>query len=231
MKTIGLLGGMSWESTTTYYQLINQGIQQRLGGLHSAQLCLYSVDFAHIEKLQNQGDWQASGELLADYALNIQSAGADCLLLCTNTMHKIAPQIEAVLSIPFIHIADATADQLISNNMSTVGLLGTCFTMQEDFYKQRLQLRGITTLVPSVDRQLVIHRIIYDELCLGKILPASRSPFVEAINELHANGAQAIILGCTEIPLLVQQEHSNLPLFDTTKIHAQKAVDFALTKV
>ena len=221
---------MSWESTTTYYQLINQGIQQRLGGFHSAKLCLLSIDFALIENLQHQGDWQTCGKVLAEAAQQIQRAGADCLLLCTNTMHKAAADIEAAITIPFLHIVDTTAKKLITDKIQCIGLLGTQFTMQQDFYKHRLNQNKLQALVPNQQLQTEIHRIIYQELCLGKILNHSRQIFVEAINELKNAGAQAIVLGCTEIALLIQQQHSSLPLYDTTQIHAEAAIEFALTK-
>jgi len=229
MKTIGLLGGMSWESTATYYREINEGIKKNLGGLHSAKILLYSVDFAEIEKLQHLDRWPEMAVILGDAAKRLQNGGADFVLICTNTMHKVAPEIEANLHIPLLHIADATADEIKDKGIFRVGLLGTRFTMEEDFYKGRLEdVHGIDVLVPgAVDREIV-HRAIYDELCQGVISPASRSEFVRIINMLYKQGAEAVILGCTEIALLVQQEHTTVPLFDTTKIHAEKAVETAV---
>ena len=229
MKTIGLLGGMSWQSTTSYYQAINRGVQQYLGGLHSAKVCLVSVDFANIEVLQRQNEWQKAGALLAKTAKQIEAGGADCLLICTNTMHKVAPQIARSINIPLLHIADCTGQKLQQEQIQTVGLLGTEFTMSEDFYKDKLINNfGIDVLVPSAAQQEDIHSVIYDELCLGKVNHTSKQRYLEVINSLHQRGAQGVILGCTEISLLVQQTDTDIPLFDTTAIHAQAAVDFAI---
>lgn len=228
MKTIGLLGGMSWESTVTYYRLINEGIKQRLGGLHSAKLVLVSVDFAEIEQLQHAGDWQAAGAVLTEAAAGLQKAGADFMLICTNTMHKVAPQIQSQVALPLLHIADATADQLLADGVSSVGLLGTRFTMEQDFYKQRLIERGLTVVVPDDNGRAEVNRVIYDELCLGQILETSRQQYQQVIQTLQKNGAEAVILGCTEIGLLVRPQDSPLPLYDTTEIHANIAVKFAL---
>jgi len=229
MKTIGLLGGMSWESTETYYRLINEGVKKRLGGLHSAKICLYSVDFEEIERLQHAGDWEGMARILIEAAQRIEAGGADFLLICTNTMHKVAPEIEAQINIPILHIADATAERVRSQGINTVGLLGTNFTMEQKFYTGRLREKyGIEVLIPSAPERQIIHSVIYQELCLGKILAASRSKYLRIINQLAAQGAEAIILGCTEIPLLIQQEHTSIPLFDTTEIHAAKAVGTAL---
>lgn len=228
MKTIGLLGGMSWESTVTYYRLINEGIKQRLGGLHSAKLVLVSVDFAEIEQLQHAGDWQAAGAVLTEAAAGLQKAGADFMLICTNTMHKVAPQIQSQVALPLLHIADATADQLLADGVSCVGLLGTRFTMEQDFYKQRLIERGLTVVVPDDNGRAEVNRVIYDELCLGQILETSRQQYQQVIQTLQKNGAEAVILGCTEIGLLVRPQDSPLPLYDTTEIHANIAVKFAL---
>ncbi|WP_028116021.1 aspartate/glutamate racemase family protein [Ferrimonas senticii] len=231
MKTIGLLGGMSWESTQSYYQAINRGVKARLGGLHSAKICLYSVDFAEIETLQHQGDWDATAVILADAAKAVERGGADLLLICTNTMHKVAPQIAAQLSISLLHIADATAAQLQAAGISKVGLLGTRFTMEQDFYKGRLTEQfGIEVLVPDEQERGEVHRVIYDELCRGEIKPESRQRYLNIIDSLHRQGAQAVILGCTEIALLVQQSHTSVPLFDTTAIHAEAAVAAALAE-
>ncbi len=225
MKTIGLLGGMSWESTASYYRVINEGIRQALGGLHSAKLCLYSVDFEEVEVLQRQGRWDEAGAILACAARLVEAGGADFLLLCTNTMHKAAPAIEAAISIPLLHIADATAEQLRSDGVTKVGLLGTQFTMSQDFYKARLTNHyGIEVLVPDEAEQAVIHHIIYSELCMGLVSDESRQQYVAIIDQLAVRGAEAIILGCTEIGLLVQSQHSAVPLYDTTAIHAEKAV-------
>lgn len=231
MRTIGLIGGMSWESTQTYYQLINQGIKNKLGGLHSAKIILNSVDFAEIEHCQSRNHWQQAGEILLQAALSVQAAQADCLLICTNTMHKIAPQIEAAIDIPLLHIADATGEALYQANVQTVGLLGTKFTMTENFYIQRLAEQfNLSTLTPSSDARERIHDVIYNELCLGEINTKSKLEYIEIIHQLAEQGAQAIILGCTEIGLLIKQTDSPLPLFDTTQIHAHQAVKFALAQ-
>ncbi|TFH75360.1 aspartate/glutamate racemase family protein [Gammaproteobacteria bacterium LSUCC0112] len=228
MKTIGLLGGMSWESTQTYYRAINEGVRQQLGGLHSAKIILYSVDFAEIEALQMQGDWDQAGKVLADAALAVQHAGADFLVICTNTMHKVAPAIANVISLPILHIADATADELIAKGVRSVGLLGTRFTMEQAFYKDRLTAKGINVVVPDQADREVVNCIIYEELCLGIIQGSSRLHYLEIINRLQQQGAEAVILGCTEISLLVQQSDTPIALFDTTAIHAQQAVRLAL---
>jgi aspartate racemase len=229
MKTIGLLGGMSWESTLSYYKLINQGVNRELGGLHSAKICLNSVDFAEIEQLQHLGEWQQTADILAAAAQSIEAAGADCLLICTNTMHKVAPQISAAITIPLIHIADATAQQLTLDGVRRVGLLGTQFTMAEDFYKGRLRDKfDIEVIIPDEEEQQLVHQVIYTELCQGVIRSESRQQYVAIIEKLQQQGAQAVILGCTEIALLVQQQHTCVPLYDTTAIHGQSAVQFAL---
>lgn len=229
MKTIGLLGGMSWESTLEYYRMINQGVKSALGGLHSAEIVLYSVDFDPIEKLQHQGDWDETGRILAKAALNIQAAGADFLLICTNTMHKVSKPIEAAIDIPLLHIADATAETLLKQNIKKVGLLGTAFTMEHDFYKGRLKTKhGIDVIVPQKEDRALVHKIIYQELCLGKILDNSKTEYLRIIDALVKEGAEAIILGCTEIGMLVKQEDTRVKIIDTTIIHAEKAVEFAL---
>ncbi len=228
MKTIGLLGGMSWESTELYYRWINEETKRVLGGLHSAPIAMVSVDFQQIEELQHKGDWTAAGEILAHKAHQVQAAGADFLLICTNTMHNVAAQIEAAISIPLLHIADATAGQIQQTGMNTVGLLGTKFTMEQDFYKGRLQQKGINVLVPSEEDRDIVHRVIYEELCLGEVRDSSRKEYLRIIDQLHTQGAQGVIEGCTEIVMLVQQEHTRIPLFDTTAIHAQQAVAEAL---
>ncbi|RKZ71224.1 MAG: aspartate racemase [Gammaproteobacteria bacterium] len=232
MKTIGLLGGMSWESTVGYYRAINEGVKNALGGLHSARIVLYSVDFDPIEKLQHEGDWEGTAKILSEAALNIQSAGADFLLICTNTMHKVATQIENTIEIPVLHIADATAEALIGNGIKTVGLLGTAFTMEHDFYKGRLNQRhGIDVMVPNKEDREIVHKIIYQELCLGKIVENSKVEYLRIIEKLAEDGAEAVILGCTEIGMLIDQRDTNVRLFDTTVIHAEKAVEYATESI
>ncbi|MCF5848448.1 aspartate/glutamate racemase family protein [Aeromonas veronii] len=229
MKCIGLLGGMSWESTVSYYQALNRGVRAQLGGLHSARVLLNSVDFAGIERLQHAGDWPATARLLAAEARKLQDGGADFLLIGTNTMHKVAPEIEAAIDIPLLHIADATAAKLRADGITRVGLLGTRFTMEQDFYKGRLQERfGLAVLVPDEAGRERVHRIIYDELCLGEIRESSRAEYLAIIEELAAAGAEAVILGCTEIALLVGDARAAVPLYDTTAIHAEAAVALAL---
>jgi len=229
MKTIGLIGGMSWESTANYYKQINEGIKREMGGLHSAKICMYSVDFDEIEKLQHQGEWDRTAEILADAARSVEAGGADFFLICTNTMHKVAEQVQAAVSIPLLHIADATAETLITQGIKRVGLLGTRFTMEQDFYKKRITDRfGIDVLVPDQKDRDVVHEVIYKELCLGEIKDTSREAYLEIIQKLHADGAEAVILGCTEIAILVKQEDTGVPLFDTTSIHAENAVANAL---
>ncbi|ELO4021620.1 aspartate/glutamate racemase family protein [Vibrio fluvialis] len=230
MKTIGMIGGMSWESTLSYYKAINEGVKAELDGLNSAQICLYSVNFEPIEKLQHEGKWDETAQLLAQAAKSVEAGGADFLLICTNTMHKVAPEIEAQISIPILHIADATAKQLQQDGIKRVGLLGTRFTMEQEFYKGRLQQQfGIDVLIPDAEQRQQVHRVIYEELCLGTIRPESRAQYVEIVEDLHRRGAQAVILGCTEIALLIQQHDTDVPLYDTTKIHAEQAVQLALT--
>lgn len=229
MKTIGLIGGMSWESTVPYYRLINEAIRQRLGGLHSAKIVLVSVDFHDVERLQQAGDWAGAGAMLAAAARLLEAAGADFLVLCTNTMHKVAPAIEAAVGIPLLHIADPTAAGIVRAGHSTAGLIGTRFTMEQDFYRERLSARhGLSVIVPTEEDRATIHRIIYDELCMGVVLPASRHVYRRIMQSLVAQGAQAIILGCTEISLLVSQDDAGVPLFDTAAMHAQAAADAAL---
>jgi aspartate racemase len=230
MKTIGLLGGMSWESTQSYYRAINEAVREQLGGLHSAKIVLYSVDFAEIEALQVQGDWVKAGELLAAAASAVERAGADFLVICTNTMHKVAPAIAAGISLPILHIADATADELMAQGVIKVGLLGTRFTMEQAFYKDRLIARGIAVVVPDQADRDHVNRVIYEELCLGAIKADSRALYLDIIHRLQLQGAEAVILGCTEIALLVQQSDTPVALFDTTAIHAQQAVRLALAQ-
>ena len=229
MKTIGLIGGMSWESTVTYYQAINEYVRETLGGLHSAKLLMYSVDFAEIERCQSAGEWEKSGEILADAAKRLESAGADFILICTNTMHKVAPQVQQPLDIPILHIADSTADALLKSGIRKAALLGTKYTMTQDFYKGRLTEHGIDVVVPNVQEIEEVNRVIYEELCLGIISEDSRANLKDIIARLKAeDGAQAVILGCTEIGLLIRPEDSALPVFDTTLIHARAAVQKAL---
>lgn len=229
MKTIGLIGGMSWESTVTYYREINEAIKERLGGLHSARIVLYSVDFHEIERLQHAGDWDAAGALLGAAARSLEAAGAEFLVLCTNTMHKVAPAIEQAVAIPLLHIADPTATQIKAAGHSTVGLLGTRFTMEQAFYRERLETRhGLRVIIPNDEDRATVHRVIYDELCLGEIKPESRAVYRRIMADMAAQGAEAIILGCTEISLLVGPQDADVPLFDTTAIHARVAAEYAL---
>ena len=229
MKTIGLIGGMSWESTSLYYSAINQGIRKSLGGLHSAKICSYSVDFHEIEQLQHQGKWQETADILAKAAQAVEAGGADVFLICTNTMHKVAAEIQAAVNIPLLHIADATAKKLLADGITKVGLLGTAFTMQQELYKGRLTNEfGIEVLVPNAKQQIIVHEVIYQELCRGEINLDSKQKYLEVIQSLYNQGAQAVILGCTEISLLVQQKDTPVPLYDTTAIHAQSAVAVAL---
>lgn len=229
MKTIGLIGGMSWESTVTYYRLINQTIRERLGGLHSAKIILYSVDFHEVERLQRAGDWESAGVMLARVARSLEAAGADFLVLCTNTMHKVASTIEAAASIPLLHIADPVAIKLKRAGHCAVGLLGTRFTMEQEFYRERLSgHHGLGVITPEPCDREIVHRIIFEELCLGLVSDTSRSVYRRVIAGLVEQGATAIILGCTEISLLVGQQDSAVPLFDTTAMHARAAADAAL---
>jgi aspartate racemase len=230
MKTIGLIGGMSWESSLVYYRLINQAVKGRLGGLHSAQCLMYSLDFAHVAALQQQNRWDDAAEMLIDAAQRLERGGAECVVLCTNTMHKVAETVQARLAIPLLHIADPTAEAVGRAGIATVGLLGTRFTMEHGFYTGRLaQKHGLNVLVPEAADREMIHRIIYAELCLGEINPGSKRDYLAAMRRLIAAGAQGIILGCTEIGLLIQPEDSPVPVFDTTELHASAAVDFALS--
>ena len=229
MKTIGLIGGMSWESTIPYYRQINEWVKKSLGGLHSARIILYSVDFAEVEQLQHRGDWEGAGQLLAHAARAVEAAGAEAVVVCTNTMHKVAPAIESAVGIPLIHIADATGEKIKAAGHSVIGLLGTRFTMEQDFYKGRLTERhGLELRIPNEADRALVHRVIYDELCQGIISDRSRAEFRGIMHALANEGAQAIILGCTEISLLVGAADSPVPLFDTTAIHARKAAEWAL---
>ncbi len=229
MKTIGLLGGMSWESSVEYYRLINDAAKMCLGGLHSAKSVMYSVDFAEVEALQHENRWDDAAALLTSAAQNVERAGADCLVICSNTMHKVADTIQRNIDIPLLHIADATAEQIRKQGIGTIGLLGTRFTMEEDFYRGRLTDRyGLRVLVPDPDDRALVHRVIYDELCLGAINDRSRAQYAEIMDRLVQSGAEGIILGCTEIGLLVSAGDNAVPLFDTTHIHAHAAVAWAL---
>lgn len=229
MQTIGLLGGMSWESTAGYYRDINRGVAEKLGGLHSAQISLYSIDFSPLELLQHEGDWQGVADVLIEAALKVQSAGADFLLICTNTMHKVADQIEAALQIPLLNIADATAEVLVAEGVKKAGLLGTAFTMEEDFYRGRLKQNfGLDIVTPSEADRQIVHNVIYRELCAGKTTEASKAEYLRIIEELAKEGAEAVILGCTEIGMLIKQSDTNVKLYDTAVIHAKKAVEEAL---
>ena len=231
MRTIGLIGGMSWESTALYYRIINETVRDRLGALHSAKLILASVDFHEIERLQQDGNWDDAGTLLARTALSVEAAGAQNLVLCTNTMHKVAPAIESAVTIPLLHIADPTGQAIARNGYRTVGLLGTRFTMEQAFYRERLQSRhGLEVLTPVATDRDQVHRIIYDELCLGRIVDASRRTYRNVIERLIARGAEAIILGCTEITMLVDPADSSVPLFDTTRLHAVAAAEWAISE-
>jgi aspartate racemase len=229
MKTIGLIGGMSWESTVPYYRIINETLRERLGGFHSAKLVLYSVDFHEIEQLQQSGAWDEAGRMLARAAQSLQAAGADFLVLCTNTMHKVADAIECAVSIPLFHIADPTAQEIKKNGLTKVGLLGTRFTMEQDFYRGRLHdLHHLDVLIPDDTDQWVVHKIIYAELCVGLVRDGSRAEYRRIIQRLVDQGAQGVILGCTEISMLVGPSDSPVPIFDTTSIHARKAAEWAL---
>ncbi|MBM7585575.1 aspartate racemase [Bacillus pakistanensis] len=230
MKVIGLIGGMSWESSVEYYRIINEEVKRRLGGLHSARILLYSVDFEEIERLQSKGDWKKAGETLGDVAFSLEKGGADFIVICTNTMHKVIDDIHEKISIPILHIADATANQIKEQGVHTVGLLGTRYTMEQDFYKSRLEAKGINVLVPNQNEREIVNKVIYDELCLGKVQQTSRDYYKKVIQGLIKTGAEGIILGCTEIGLLIKPEDSIVPLFDTTYIHALEAVNRSLKK-
>lgn len=232
MKTIGLLGGMSWESTLSYYKTINENVKEHLGGLHSAKIVMYSVDFAEIEELQQKSRWDKAGKILSEAAESVQSAGADFLLLCTNTMHKVVFHIERNIDIPVLHIADATGEKLIENGIKTAGILGTKFTMEEDFYKKRINDKhGIKVIVPDPDERDIVHRIIFDELCMGITNNSSKKALLKIISKLSSKGAECVIMGCTEIPLIIGKNDTDIPLYDTTDIHSKKAVEEALKNI
>jgi aspartate racemase len=229
MKTIGLVGGLSWESSKEYYRIINETVNERLGGLHSAKCILYSLDFAEIRKIQQTKGWDEVTKILIDAAQNLEAAGADIVVICTNTMHKFVPEIQRRIHVPILHIADATAEKILEKGLKKVGLLGTKMTMEEDFYKGRMRERFcIDVLVPDKDERDFIERVIFDELCVGKMNASSKERFKQIIGKLVENGAEGIILGCTEIPLLIKPEDGNVPIFDTAEIHAKAAVEFAL---
>ncbi len=230
MKTIGLIGGMSWESTVTYYQLLNEGIKDALGGLHSAKVLLYSVDFFEIEALMSRGEWDEAANQLGDIAARLERAGADMVLICTNTLHKVAPQVQAKIGVPLVHIAGAAAEALLSQGITRVGLLGTKYTMTQEFYRDKLVERGIEVLIPEGDDIDLVNRVIFEELCLGIVKEESRAEYLRVIAALQRRGAQGILLGCTELGLIVAKKDVLLPLFDTTEIHAKKALTLALSK-
>ncbi|MET9419140.1 aspartate/glutamate racemase family protein [Streptomyces sp. NPDC006540] len=228
MRTIGLIGGMSWESSAEYYRLLNELVRDRLGGLHSARCVLHSVDFAEIEELQTAGEWERAGEILAAAARGLEAAGADLLLICTNTMHKVAGQVEAAVRVPLLHLADATADAVRARGLTRVGLLGTAFTMEQDFYRERLAGHGLEVLTPDAEGRALVHRVIYDELCLGVVRDDSRVRYQKVIGELVDAGVEGVVLGCTEIELLIGPGDSPVPVFPTTRLHALAAVEAAL---
>jgi aspartate racemase len=228
VRRIGLLGGMSWESSAEYYRLLNELVRERLGGLASAECLLYSVNFAEIEAMQVEGRWEDAGRRLAEAARCLEAGGADLVLLCTNTMHKVADVVAAAVSVPLLHLGDATADAVRRSGLTTVGLLGTAFTMEQSFYRERLESHGLTVLVPDAEDRGLVHRVIYEELCLGVVRPESRAAYVEVVDRLGAAGAEGVVLGCTEIELLVGQDHVDLPVFPTTRLHVEAALDLAL---
>ena len=230
MKIIGLIGGMSWESSAEYYRIINEEVKKRLGGLHSAKCLLYSVDFEEIERFQTKGEWENAGEILGNAASSLEKGGAEFILICTNTMHKVVDTIQSKISIPILHIADATAEEINKQEITNIGLLGTRYTMEQEFYKSRIESKGIKVIVPNAEERDFVNKIIFDELCLGKIHQESRDYYKSVIQNLIISGAQGIILGCTEIGLLVKPDDSEVPLFDTTYIHALEAVNLSLKK-
>lgn len=228
MKTIGLIGGMSWESTVTYYKIINETVKERLGGLHSAKCILYSVDFQEIEECQANGNWEKSGEILGEAAYNLEKAGADFIVICTNTMHKVVNQIKEKISIPILHIAEMTAEKILEKGLKNIALLGTKYTMEQDFYKSKLIEKGINVIIPDKNDIEIINEVIYDELCLGTINSNSKKKFLEIVDKLRNKGAEGIILGCTEIGLLIKNEDTDVPLFDTAIIHAEQAAIYSI---
>ena len=228
LKTIGLIGGMSWESTVTYYKIINETVKEKLGGLHSAKCMLYSVDFQEIEECQANGNWEKSGEILGEAANNLEKAGADFIVICTNTMHKVVNQIKEKISIPILHIAEMTAEKILEKELKNIALLGTKYTMEQDFYKSKLIEKGINVIIPDKNDIEIINKVIYDELCLGTINSNSKKKFLEIVDKLRSKGAEGIILGCTEIGLLIKNEDTDVPLFDTAIIHAEQAAIYSI---
>ena len=228
LKTIGLIGGMSWESTVTYYKIINETVKEKLGGLHSAKCILYSVDFQEIEECQANGNWEKSGEILGEAAYNLEKAGADFIVICTNTMHKVVNQIKEKISIPILHIAEMTAEKILEKGLKNIALLGTKYTMEQDFYKSKLIEKGINVIIPDKNDIETINEVIYDELCLGTINFNSKKKFLEIVDKLRSKGAEGIILGCTEIGLLIKNEDTDVPLFDTAIIHAEQAAIYSI---
>lgn len=228
LKTIGLIGGMSWESTATYYKIINETVKEKLGGLHSAKCILYSVDFQEIEECQANGNWEKSGEILGEAAYNLEKAGADFIVICTNTMHKVVNQIKEKISIPILHIAEMTAEKILEKGLKNIALLGTKYTMEQDFYKSKLIEKGINVIIPDKNDIETINEVIYDELCLGTINSNSKKKFLEIVDKLRSKGAEGIILGCTEIGLLIKNEDTDVPLFDTAIIHAEQAAMYSI---
>ena len=228
LKTIGLIGGMSWESTVTYYKIINEVIKEKLGGLHSAKCVLYSLNFQEIEECQANGNWQKSGEILGEAANNLEKAGADFIVICTNTMHKVVNQIKEKISIPILHIAEMTAEKILEKGLKNIALLGTKYTMEQDFYKSKLIEKGINVIIPDKNDIEIINEVIYDELCLGIINSNSKKKFLEIVDKLRNKGSEGIILGCTEIGLLIKNEDTDVPLFDTAIIHAEQAAIYSI---
>lgn len=228
MKTIGLIGGMSWESTVTYYKIINETVKEKLGGLHSAKCILYSIDFQEIEECQANGNWEKSGEILGEAANNLEKAGADFIVICTNTMHKVINQIKEKISIPILHIAEMTAEKILEKGLKNIALLGTKYTMEQDFYKSKLIEKGINVIIPDKNDIEIINKVIYNELCLGTINSNSKKKFLEIVDKLRSKGAEGIILGCTEIGLLIKNEDTDVPLFDTAVIHAEEAAIYSI---
>ena len=228
LKTIGLIGGMSWESTVTYYKIINETVKEKLGGLHSAKCILYSIDFQEIEECQANGNWEKSGEILGEAANNLEKAGADFIVICTNTMHKVVNQIKEKISIPILHIAEMTAEKILEKGLKNIALLGTKYTMEQDFYKSKLIEKGINVIIPDKNDIEIINEVIYDELCLGTINSDSKKKFLEIVDKLRSKGAEGIILGCTEIGLLIKNEDTDVPLFDTAIIHAEQAAIYSI---
>ena len=228
LKTIGLIGGMSWESTVTYYKIINETVKEKLGGLHSAKCILYSVDFQEIEECQANGNWEKSGEILGEAAYNLEKAGADFIVICTNTMHKVINQIKEKISIPILHIAEMTAEKILEKGLKNIALLGTKYTMEQDFYKSKLIEKGINVIIPDKNDIEIINEVIYDELCLGTINSDSKKKFLEIVDKLRSKGAEGIILGCTEIGLLIKNADTDVPLFDTAIIHAEQAAMYSI---